>query len=140
MEERYKESIDTYDTRVIGCVREVQELVRSVNKVLQERGLSYASLLAKDLYYSFMNLYVILPKAVKYKVSITDIEAKYRELQSINYETFVEDAGSVLRYLDELVTEIQRVLSDIFDKMDEAGLLLRKDWTPEKGERGIDLW
>ncbi len=144
-ETKYKESIDTYDARIMGCVRELQDLIRNTNKILQERGLSYVTLLARDLYYSFMNLYVILPKSIKYNTSIIGIRKKYRDLQQANYEGLIDDSERtrILLLLDDYINEMQRVLSDIFDRLDEAGLLLKKDWTPEKGEKdryGADLW
>ena len=105
------------------------------NKLLRENGLSYLLLIVDDLYNACMNVYDILPKSVE--VDTSEIEKTYSKLVTIRYEDLIADEKQrteALKLFHEFTNKIHYFINELIKKLDEQGLLLRKDRVPIGGE------
>ena len=135
-EYEYKQQIEPYKWLLVKRIDDLQYLLRMKNRLLSENGLSYLPLLADDLYNAAMNVYDVLPKSVEVD-EIGSVRELHSKLIGIRYEEMVNDdyRAGVLSMLNKYVEVIHLFVNKLIVKLDELGLLFRRDKIPTGGER-----
>lgn len=132
----YKEQIEPYKWLLVKRIDDLQHILRNKNKVLRENGLSYLPMLADDIYNSFLNIYVVLPKAVK--INIDELKKMYKELANTRYEDLIYDEkyrSQKIVLFNNFITEVHELISKIIKELDKLGLLFRRERIPYGGEQ-----
>lgn len=136
----YKQQIEPYKWLIIKRIDDLQHLLKSKNKIINEQGLSGIIVYIDDLFNAVMNVYDILPKDVVASIMnvLVNVRKSYTRLNVIyNYEELLTSEEYRIKFmglLNDFVATVHEFLRTAIDELDKKGLLLRKESVPMGGE------